>query len=205
MNFELPELPYELDNLEPYISGKTMKLHHLKYHNNYISRLNNLIAGTNFEDKDLETIIKVADGAIFNFAAQTWNHTFYFNALSTESSPLDDIPLKEAIVENFGSVKFLKTLFTKSALSLFGVGWVWLVLNSRGGVEIVRENNAGNPLRRGLIPLLACDLWEHAYFLDYHDRAGDYLNAFWELINWRIVAGRYAEALRSLNIYHISH
>ncbi len=204
MDLELPELPYALDDLEPYISGKTMELHYLKYHANYIKRINSLVAGTNFENKDIETIIKVADGAIFNFAAQVWNHTFYFKSLNPESVSLKDNSLKEVIIENFGSVEFLKILFTKTALSLFGVGWVWLVLNSKGGVEIVRENNAGNPLRRGLIPLLVCDLWEHAYYLDYNDRTEDYLNAFWELVNWRIVADRYAEAMKSLNIYHLT-
>jgi len=204
MNFELPELPYALDDLEPYLSGKTIELHHLKHHKYYLNRLNSLIAGTNFENKDLETIIKIADGAIFNFAAQTWNHTFYFDALTPEAIVLTDNSLKEAIIENFGSVKFLRTLFIKTALSLFGAGWVWLVLNSRGGVEIVRENNAGNPLRRGMFPLLACDLWEHAYYLDYHNRIEEYLDAFWKLVNWRSVAGRYSEAIKSLNTYHIN-
>ncbi|HKK41187.1 MAG TPA: superoxide dismutase [Bacteroidales bacterium] len=205
MVFELPELPYALDDLEPYISGKTMELHYLKYHRYYINRINSLVSGTNFENKDPDTIIKVADGAIFNFAAQAWNHTFYFNTMGPDADSLENTSISDVIIENFGSVKFLKTLFTKTALSLFGVGWVWLVLNSKGGLEIVRENNAGNPLRRGMFPLLACDLWEHAYFLDYNDRTEDYLNAFWRLVDWRIVADRHTEAMKSLNIYHINN
>ncbi len=203
MNFELPKLPYALNDLEPYISRRTLKFHHLKHHQFYITHLNRLISGTNFENQDIETIIKVTDGPIYNFAAQSWNHTFYFESMKPSGGSLPEGQVRDIILESFGSFRFLKTIFLKSAVSLFGAGWIWIVLNSKGDIEIVRENNAGNPLRRGLIPLLVCDLWEHAYYLDYQNRTQDYIDAFWHLINWRVVEERYSDALQKLSIYDI--
>lgn len=200
MNFELPKLAYKMIDLEPHISRRTLKFHHLKHHQFYITRLNNLVTGTKFENKDIETIIKVTDGPIFNFAAQSWNHTFYFDSLKPVDNHFLNGPFRDVINENFGSLKFLKAMFEKTAVSLFGAGWVWLVLNTNGDIEIIRENNAGNPLRRGLIPLLACDLWEHAYYLDYQDRTKDYVDAFWELVNWQVVEQRYYDAKNKLNL-----
>ncbi len=200
MNFELPKLAYEMNDLEPHISRRTLKFHHLKHHQFYITHLNNLITGTKFENKDIETIIKVTDGPIFNFAAQSWNHSFYFDSLKPVDNHILNGSFRDVINENFGSLKFLKTMFAKTAVSLFGVGWVWLVLNTNGVIEIIRENNAGNPLRRGLIPLLACDLWEHAYYLDYQNRTKDYVDAFWELVNWQVVEQRYYDAKNKLNL-----
>ncbi len=191
MRFELPDLPFELNALEPYISKKTLEFHHGKHHNDYLANLNKLVQGTKFKDLNLETIIKVADGPIFNNAAQAWNHTFYFECLKPGNRSSIKDSFEEVIKNSFGSVSFFKSSFTESVSSLFGVGWVWLVLNQNGSMEIIQKFNAGNPLRVGLIPLMTCDVWEHAYYLDYQNRLGEYASAFWELINWDIVEKRY--------------
>jgi Fe-Mn family superoxide dismutase len=196
MRFELPDLPFELNALEPYISKKTLELHHGKHHNDYLTNLNKLVQGTRFKDLNLETIIKVADGPIFNNAAQVWNHTFYFECLKPGNRSSIKDSFEEVIKNSFGSVSFFKSTFTESVSSLFGVGWVWLVLNQNGSMEIIQKFNAGNPLRVGLIPLMTCDVWEHAYYLDYQNRLGDYACAFWELINWDIVEKRYIDAMQ---------
>ncbi|MCX6332868.1 MAG: superoxide dismutase [Bacteroidia bacterium] len=194
MKFGFPELPYEINALEPFISGKTLKYHHEKYHQVYVENLNRLIMGTKFENKDLETIIKVAEGAIFNNAALAWNHSFYFSELKTGNNQILKGTFARVIKRNFGSVRFFKEMFTGSAVSLLGSGWIWLILNQKGSMEIIHESNAGNPLRRGLIPLLTCDVWEHAYYLDYKNRRSDYLEAFWKLINWELIEKRYDDA-----------
>ena len=196
MRFELPELPFELNALEPYISKKTLELHHWKHHHDYLANLNKLIQETKFKDLNLETIIKVADGQIFNNAAHVWNHTFYFECLKPWNSISIKKSFKQVIKINFGSVSFFKSTFTEAVSSLFGVGWVWLVLNQNGSMEIIQKFNAGNPMRVGLIPLMTCDVWEHAYYLDYQNRLGDYADAFWELINWDIVEKRYIDAIQ---------
>ena len=194
MKYRLPQLPFEINALEPYISRKTLAYHHRKHHQDYIIILNKLIKGTNFENKDAETIIKVADGPIFNHAALAWNHSFYFSGLKPGNNRLLKGPFADVIKGSFGSVRFFKESFARSAASLLGSGWVWLILNSKGSVEIIHESNAGNPLRRGLIPLLTCDMWEHAYYLDYQNRRSDYVEAFWKLINWEVIERRYNEA-----------
>lgn len=202
MLFELPRLNYNTDALEPYMSRRTLDLHHGKHLDAYLNNLNVLIAGTKFEDADLETIIKVADGPVFNNASQVWNHSFFFETLK----PGDGImkgSFSKIISGHFGSVQYFRETFNKTALSLFGSGWVWLLWNPKGTLEIVQESNAGNPLRRGLIPLLACDLWEHSYYLDYQNRRSDYLNAFWNLVNWDIVEKRYLDA-RNYNLVRMS-
>jgi len=195
MRFELPDLPFELNALEPYISKKTLEFHHGKHHQSYLANLNKLIQGTKFKDLNLETIIKVADGPIFNNAAQVWNHTFYFECLKPGNCNSIKDSFEEVIKSNFGSVPFFKRTFTEAVGSLFGVGWVWLVLNQNGSMEIIQKFNAGNPMRIGLIPLMTCDVWEHAYYLDYQNRLGDYADAFWELINWDIIEKRYIDAV----------
>jgi Fe-Mn family superoxide dismutase len=195
MKFKLPELPFEKKALEPYISEKTINYHHWKHHQAYIKNLNILISGTKFENVDLETLVKITDGPVFNNAAQVWNHTFYFAGLKSGNDHVLKGPFTTVINESFGSVKFFKETFMRSASSLFGSGWVWLVRNPKGTMEIMIENNAGNPLRRGLIPLLACDLWEHAYYFDYLNRRPDYLKAFWKLINWKMIEKRYNDLL----------
>ena len=194
MKFGLPKLPFEINALEPYISGKTLMYHHEKYHKVYIENLNTLIRGTKFENKDFETIIKVAEGPIFNNAALAWNHTFYFSGLKPGNNHILKGPFANVIKRSFGSVRFFKEMFTGSAGSLLGTGWIWLVLNQKGLMEIINESNAGNPLRRGLTPILTCDIWEHAYYLDYQNRRSDYLEAFWKLIDWKLIEKRYEDA-----------
>lgn len=194
MLFELTPLPYEIDALEPYISERTLELHYGKLQETYVHCLNNLVKGTKFEDSELETIIRVSDGSIFNNASQVFNHTFYFDGLISADKSCLRGPFMRVLTGNFGSVQFLKDSFIKCAASLFGSGWVWLLLNPKGTIEIIHESNAGNPLRRGLKPLLTCDLWEHGYFLDYQNRRPDYVNAFWNVINWKIIEERYDNA-----------
>jgi superoxide dismutase, Fe-Mn family len=195
MKFGIPKLPFEINSLEPFISGKTLMFHHEKYHQVYVVNLNKLITGTKFENKDFETIIKVAEGPIFNNAALAWNHTFYFTGLIPGNNHIIKDSFAGVIKKSFGSVRFFKETFARSAASLLGAGWVWLVLNPMGSLEIIHESNAGNPLRRGLIPLLTCDMWEHAYYLDYQNRRFDYLEAFWKLINWELIEKRYNDAI----------
>jgi superoxide dismutase, Fe-Mn family len=194
MKFELSKLPFEMNALEPYISKSTLEYHHGKHHKEDITNLNILISGTKYEIKDLETYIKVSEGPLFNNAAQAWNHSFYFESLKPGNNHLINGRFMEVINESFGSVKFFKDSFIKSAVSLFGSGWVWLVINPKGSLEIIQESNAGNPLRRGLVPLLTCDVWEHAYYLDYQNRRSDYAESFWKLINWELIEKRYYEA-----------
>lgn len=203
MLFELPPLPYKPDALEPKMSRRTLDIHHGKHHEAYVNNLNILVAGTKFEDADIETIIKVAEGPIFNNASQVWNHTFFFESLKPGDEPILKGSFSKVIAGHFGSVQYFRETFNKAALSLFGSGWVWLLWNPKGTLEIIQESNAGNPLRKGLIPLLACDVWEHSYYLDYQNRRTDYLNAFWNLINWDIVEKRYTEA-RNFNTIRMS-
>jgi len=200
MRFELSELPFGLNALEPLMSGKSLEFHYRIYQNTYLANLNNLIRGTKFKNLDLETIIKVTDGQLFNNAAQVWNHTFYFECLRPGGTSGLNGSFAEVIKYNFGSESFFKGSFVQAAESLFGVGWVWLVLNQKGTVEILQKNNAGNPLRIGLIPLMTCDLWEHAYYLDYQNRLCDYIDAFWKLLDWELVEKRYNIAMNKHNL-----
>jgi Fe-Mn family superoxide dismutase len=156
-----------------------------------VNKLNDLIKGTKFENADLETIIKEADGGIFNNGAQVWNHTFYFEAFSKnpQKEPMGN--LGEAIERDFGSFAKFKEAFAKAAATLFGSGWAWLVKDAYGHLEIVQEANAGNPIRNGLTPILTCDVWEHAYYLDYQNRRPDYIEAFWQLVDWKVVEQRF--------------
>lgn len=195
MRFELPELPYEMNSLEPYISRETMEYHYGKHHRSYLANLNKIVQGTKFKNLDLQTIIKISDGQIFNNASLVWNHTFYFESLKPSTSNTLNNSFAEKIKSSFGSVTFLKNAFIRTADSLFGAGWIWLVLNEKGYIEIMPKGNAGNPLRLGYIPLLACDVWEHAYYLDYRNRCDDYIESFWNLINWEVVERRYMDAI----------
>ena len=191
MKFKLPKLQYGMNALEPYISAKTLEFHYGKHHQAYITKLNNLIPGTKFENASLETIIMEAEGPIFNNAAQVWNHTFYFSSLKIDKSSEPQEQVDTAIKSSFGSYAEFKDTFTKAASSLFVSGWVWLVKNAAGNLEILQESNAGNPLRNKLKPILACDVWEHAYYMDYQNRRPDYLYAFWNLIDWDVVEKRF--------------
>ncbi len=191
MKFELPKLPYSLDDLNPTISRQTLEFHHGKHHQAYVNNLNNLIQGTNFEDADLVTIIKESEGGIFNNAAQVWNHTFYFETFSKNPQKEPKGNLAEAIERDFGSFSKFKETFAQSAATLFGSGWAWLIKDAYGNLEIMQTSNAETPIRNGFTPLLTCDVWEHAYYLDYQNRRPDYIEAFWELVDWKIVEGRF--------------
>jgi superoxide dismutase len=192
MEHKLPELPYSLEALNPHISKQTLEFHHGKHHLNYVNTLNKLIPGTRFENASLEDMIREADGAIFNNAAQVWNHTFYFDSFSPKPKVMPEGGLLEALNRDFGSFdKFLEE-FGKNALGLFGSGWAWLACDAMGKLSILPLSNAGNPLREGLTPLIACDVWEHAYYLDCQNRRADYIKNFWELLDWAYVEKVYA-------------
>lgn len=191
MAFELPKLPYGLDALAPAIDQRTMEFHYGKHHQAYVNNLNNLVPGTKFEKAALEKIIREADGAIFNNGAQVWNHTFYFTSFAPAARPTPSGPLATAIDKQFGSLAEFKEKFTKAAVTLFGSGWAWLVKKDDGSLDIIQESNAGCPLRAGLTPILTCDVWEHAYYLDYQNRRPDYVTAFWNIINWEVVEKRF--------------
>ncbi|MGM0566006.1 MAG: superoxide dismutase [Bacteroidota bacterium] len=190
MAFQLPPLPYGNADLEPHISEQTVNYHYGKHHKTYVDKVNKLTEGTSFEDATLEEIIKKADGGVFNNGAQVWNHTFYWHSLSPDGGGQPSGKLKEAIDRDFGSFEKFKEQFTASATTLFGSGWTWLVLKDDGRLDIINESNAGNPLRNGMKPLLTCDMWEHAFYLDRQNRKPEYLDAFWKLVNWDAVEKR---------------
>jgi superoxide dismutase, Fe-Mn family len=191
MPFEIPKLPYAADALAPAIDQKTMEFHYGKHHQTYVTNLNNLVPGTKFENATLETIIKEADGAIFNNGAQIWNHTFYFLSFKPNGGGEPAGALADAIIKSFGSFTEFKEQFSKAALTLFGSGWAWLVKKADGSLEIKQESNAGNPLRNGLTPILTCDVWEHTYYLGYQNRRADYIKAFWDILDWEVISKRY--------------
>ena len=189
---ELPKLPYEMNALEPHISQRTLEFHYSKHHAAYVNNLNKLIAGTPFEGKSLEDIIKNSNGGIFNNAAQVWNHTFYWNCM--KPNPAKDKPkgkLMEAIIRDFGSFDEFKTKFIDKCATLFGSGWTWLVADKDGKLSIVQTSNAQTPLTDDMKPLLVCDVWEHAYYLDYQNVRANYLNEFWAVINWEFVESNF--------------
>jgi len=190
MAFQLPELPYAINALEPFITAKTLEFHYGKHHQAYVNNLNNLIPGTEFESAGLEEIIMKASGGIFNNAAQIWNHTFYWNCLKPAGGEEPKGRLAVLINRDFESFENFKTKFSAACATLFGSGWAWLVQTSEGKLEIIQESNAGNPIKKGLKPLLTCDVWEHAYYLDYQNKRPDYITGFWNLIDWDAVAGR---------------
>ncbi len=187
MIHELPVLPYDKDALAPHISAETLDFHHGKHHNAYVQNLNNLIEGTEFADISLDDIVTSASGGIFNNAAQHWNHSFYWKCLSPNGGGEPSGALAEAIKGTFGSYDEFKELFSQTAITTFGSGWGWLVKNESGGLEVVSSANAGNPLTSGQTPLLTCDVWEHAYYIDYRNARPKYVDAFWNLVNWNFV------------------
>ena len=187
MEHKLPELPYPLDALAPYISKETLEFHYGKHHQTYVTNLNNLIKGTEFENASLEEIIKQSSGGIFNNAAQIWNHTFYWFCLAPKAGGEPTGAVAVAINAKFGSFAAFKEAFTKSATTNFGSGWTWLVKKPDGSVDVVNTSNAGTPLTGADKPLLTCDVWEHAYYIDYRNARPKYLEAFWALVNWDFV------------------
>ena len=193
VKFSLPELPYALDALIPQISEETMRYHYGKHHQAYVNNLNQLIRNTPYEHYSLEEIVMRSEGSIFNNAAQVWNHTFYFEQLSPmpQDSPVG--ALSVAIDHDFGSFENLKGEMVKAANALFGSGWVWLTSDKRGRLSIIPLQNAGNPMTHGLTPLLAIDVWEHAYYLDYRNRRADSVAALWDRVDWSVVEARFLD------------
>ena len=191
MAFELPALPYAKDALAPHISEETIEFHYGKHHQTYVTNLNNLVPGTEFEGLSLEEIVKKSSGGIFNNAAQVWNHTFYWNSLSPNGGGAPTGGLANAIERTFGSFEKFKEEFTKCAVTTFGSGWAWLVKNDKGGLELVSTSNAGCPLTNGQTPILTCDVWEHAYYIDFRNLRPKYLEAFWALVNWDFASANY--------------
>lgn len=191
MKYSQPQLPYAADALEPTISRRTVDFHYGKHEKAYIDNLNNLIEGTEFADLPLEEIIHDAKGPLFNNASQAWNHIFYFFSFSPDGGGEPEGELREAIDRDFGSFENFKKEFVDAGVKLFGSGWVWLSRDNDGKLFITQEGNAGNPITKGLTPILTFDVWEHAYYLDYQNRRADALNALWNIIDWPIVEGRY--------------
>lgn len=191
MAFELPQLPYELDALEPFISKRTLEFHYGKHHQAYVNNVNKQVTGTPFENADLESIVKYADGGIYNNGAQVYNHTFYFMALSPKGGGEPTGKLAGAIDCHFGSFDKFKEAFGQAAATLFGSGWAWLVKNEENVLSIVQEGNAGNPMRKGLTPILTLDVWEHAYYLDTQNARPKYIENFWKLVNWDVLEERF--------------
>lgn len=191
MTFELPALPYAKDALAPHISPETIEYHYGKHHQTYVTNLNNLVPGTEFEGLSLEEIVKKSSGGIFNNAAQVWNHTFYWNSLSPIGGGAPTGGLANAIDRTFGSFDKFKEEFAKCAVTTFGSGWAWLVKNANGSLELVSTSNAGCPLTAGQTPILTCDVWEHAYYIDYRNLRPKYLEAFWALVNWEFASANY--------------
>jgi Fe-Mn family superoxide dismutase len=187
--YTLPDLPYPEDALAPNISAETLQYHHGKHHKTYVDNLNKLVPGTEFENASLEDIIKRASGGIFNNGAQVWNHTFYWNCMSPHGGGEPSGKLAEAINRSFGSFAQFKEKFTTSATTLFGSGYTWLVKNADGSLEVENTSNAENPIRNGKKPILNCDVWEHAYYIDYRNARAKYIEAFWKVINWDFIAG----------------
>ena len=188
MAHTLPELPYALDALAPHISKETLEFHYGKHHQTYVTNLNNLIAGTEFEQASLEDIVKKSSGGVFNNAAQIWNHTFYWNSLSPNGGGAPSGKLADAINAKWGSVDAFKEAFNKSAAGNFGSGWTWLVKKADGSLDIVNTSNAATPLTTADVPLLTCDVWEHAYYIDCRNSRPKYLENFWNLVNWDFAA-----------------
>ncbi|MCX7556810.1 superoxide dismutase [Fe] [Xanthomonadaceae bacterium JHOS43] len=190
MAIELPPLPYARDALEPHISAETIDFHYGKHHQAYVTNLNNQIKGTELEDAPLETIVRKAQGGMFNNAAQVWNHNFYWLCLAPNGGGAPTGKLAEAIDKAFGSFDAFKDEFTKLSIGTFGSGWGWLVQRQDGSLGLVSTSNAGTPITGEDTPLLTCDVWEHAYYIDYRNARPKYLEHFWNLVNWDFVASR---------------
>ncbi|RXZ42803.1 superoxide dismutase [Fe] [Crenobacter cavernae] len=192
MEHKLPELPYALDALAPFISKETLEYHYGKHHQTYVTNLNNLIKGTEFENASLEEIVKKSSGGVFNNAAQVWNHTFYWFGMAPNAGGEPTGALADAINAKWGSFEEFKKAFNAVAAGTFGSGWAWLVKNSDGSLALVSTSNAATPLTTDKKPLLTCDVWEHAYYIDYRNSRPNYLESFWKLVNWEFAAKNFA-------------
>ena len=194
MAHQLPKLPYALDALEPHIDATTISIHYGKHHQTYADNLNKLVPGTEFADASLEQIILKAQGPIFNNAAQVWNHTFYWDGMNPQGGGEPKGELLAALEKSFGNFTSFKEQLSKTSVTQFGSGWGWLVKKKDGALAVVQTGNAANPLTAGDVPLLTCDVWEHAYYLKYQNRRADYVGSWWNVINWDAVAARFAKA-----------
>ena len=192
MEHTLPALPYAMDALAPHISAETLEFHYGKHHKTYVDNLNNLIKGTEFENASLEDIVKKSSGGVFNNAAQVWNHTFYWNGLKPNGGGEPTGALADAINAKWGSFTAFKEAFTKCAVTTFGSGWAWLVKTPTGELDLVSTSNAATPLTTDNKALLTCDVWEHAYYVDYRNARPKYVESFWNLVNWDFVAANFA-------------
>lgn len=192
MKHELPPLPYAKNALEPHMSAETLEYHYGKHHQTYVTNLNKLIEGTEFADMPLEEIVKKSSGAIFNNAAQVWNHTFFWNCLSPNGGGEPTGALAEAINKSFGSFENFKKEFTDKTVAIFGSGWSWLVKKADGSLEIRQTANAHTPLEDDSVKtVLTCDIWEHAYYIDYRNVRPKFLEAYWNLVNWDFASQNY--------------
>jgi superoxide dismutase, Fe-Mn family len=191
MEHQLPALPYAKDALAPVISAETIEYHYGKHHQTYVTNLNNLIKGTEFENSTLEEIVTKSSGGIFNNAAQVWNHTFYWNGLKPNGGGAPKGDLAAAIDKAFGSFDEFKKLFSQKAITTFGSGWAWLVKNKDGSLTLESTSNAGCPLTSGQTPLLTIDVWEHAYYVDYRNARAKYVEEFWNIVNWDFVEANF--------------
>lgn len=189
MKHQLPELPYALDALVPVMSADTLNYHYGKHLQTYLDNVNRMIEGTPFADMKLKDMITKAQGALYNNAAQAFNHIIFFKQLTPTPTTISPL-LTQALVARFGSVDAFKSEFSNAAAALFGSGWVWLALDANNVLQIVPEPNAGNPITRNMRPLMCIDVWEHAYYLDYQNRRGDYIKNFWNLVNWDYIEKR---------------
>jgi len=187
MPFHLPELPYAMDALQPHISKETLEYHYGKHHLTYVNNLNNLLIDNPMAQQSLEHIIMNSEGGLFNNAAQVWNHTFYWHCLSPQGGGEPTGRLLDAIIKSFGSFQAFKEQFSKTALTTFGSGWAWLVMNENGELAITSTSNADTPMRHHQKALLTCDVWEHAYYIDYRNARATYIDHFWNLVNWTFV------------------
>jgi Fe-Mn family superoxide dismutase len=192
MSFSLPDLPYPKNALEPHISAETLEYHYGKHHQTYVDKLNGMVEGTDDAGKSLEELIGSTSGGLFNNAAQVWNHTFYWHCLSPNGGGEPGGELAEAIQRDFGSFDNFVEKFNESAVGNFGSGWTWLVRNPDGSLAILNTDDAGTPLTGEAKPLLTCDVWEHAYYIDYRNARPKYLEAFWKLVNWEFVSANFA-------------
>ncbi|MFW6248496.1 MAG: superoxide dismutase [Bacteroidota bacterium] len=187
---KLPELPFEFNALEPHISKKTVEFHYTKHHQGYVKKLNGMIEGTEFENMSLEEIVKKSEGGMFNNAAQVWNHTFYWEGFSPKGTREPKGKVAELINEKFGSFDKFKEDFEKLSAGVFGSGWSWLVVKN-GDISIIGTSNAETPITGEAKPLFTCDVWEHAYYLDYQNKRPEYLKNFWNLLDWDVVERRF--------------
>ena len=189
MAFKLPELPYSIDALKPHISAETLEYHHGKHHKAYVDKLNELTAGTKFADAPLEEIVKGAEpGPLLNNSGQHFNHSFYWKSLSPKAGGEPKGPVADAIKKGFGDFAAFKKKFSEAATGHFGSGWAWLVRAKDGSIQVVATHDAGCPIREGQTPILTCDVWEHAYYIDYRNARAKYVEAFWNIVNWDFAA-----------------